>query len=118
MKSLFFLILLTSMTSFASGKFIFMPEANYTKNESAVHMGLSVYEKIAGPFSFAHYSGTMIHKDKADMTHHFHDFTMSNALVTHLGEKLDLEFGHKMLYNKHDKYTEHKGFVKVSAQLW
>lgn len=118
MKSLFALVLLFSSISFASGKFIFMPEANYTKNESKLHMGLSVYEKITGPFSFVHYSGVALDKEMQSKKHHMHDFNMMNALAIHLGDKLDLELGHKYLYNLHDKYSEHKGFVKVAAQLW
>jgi len=107
-----------SLTTLASGKFMFMPEANYTKNESKLLMGVSIYEHLLGPVSWVNYTGMSLDKMHDSSIHHVHDFVVNNGLVTHLGEKLDLEFGHKYTFNKHDKYHENKGYVKVSAQLW
>lgn len=121
MKKFIFPLIITlafSVLGQASGKFIFMPETNYTKQESKISMGISVYEHIIGPVSWTNYTGMGIHQDKNEASHHMHDFVFQNGLITHLGSKLDLEFGHKYLFNRHERYHENKGYVKVSAQLW
>jgi hypothetical protein len=121
MKKLIYTILLTlafSLMANASGKFIFEPEANYTKSENRVKMGLSVYEKVLGPVSWNHYTGTSLLSEAQDSQHKFSDFVFQNGFITSIKGKADLEIGHKYLHNFKTKYNENKGYLKISVPLW
>lgn len=118
MKSLILIVLLSCVNAFAGGKFIFIPEGNFTKNENYLNMGISVYEKIFKPVSYVNYTGVRLEKDEHSSRHDMSDFAFKNALALHLGSKVDVEMGHKYLYNFGTSFGQHIGYTKVSADLW
>jgi hypothetical protein len=121
MKKIIYTILLTmvlALPAFAKGKFIFMPKGSYTKNENSLSSGLSIYEHISGPFSYSNWTGIGLDKALESAHHDLRDFTFRNGIVAHLGSTLDVEMGHQMTHNFKTKFTDHEGYVKVSAQLW
>lgn len=117
MKSLMIILVLASTTAMASGKFIFMPKKNFTKDVNLVEMGFSVYQPILAKKLFLnHYTSlsTVDNKRYYQMS----DFSFKNGLVLQPMDLLQFEVGHEYKKNMISKYNENIGFMKVSTQLW
>ncbi len=121
MKALMCLVLglvLVTKTSFASGKFMLEPVQEMGKEgvEAKMKVGLSIYEKMAGPLYLVSYTGFAQGIESGVVSYGFQK--LGGAI--HVGNNLQLELGgilSKDLDSKYD-YTQQLLYGKVSVQLW
>lgn len=115
----FIIAVVFSSLSLASGKFMFKPEKNMTKETHTIEMGVSIYENLIAKRVFLnHYTGLTTAEDSSKPFYEAQDFTFKNGLVLQPVDMLQFEVGHEWHKNLKSQYTENIGYMKVSAQLW
>lgn len=121
MKKTIFTILMTLLLSVlanASGKFIFKPEYNNTKEIWTNEMGLSVHQKLVGPLFWTNWTGVSVVDSDTKLQKDFKDFTFKNGIMIQPLDKLQIEVGHEFNKDLKTSYYQNLSYLKISAQLW
>lgn len=115
---MFCMALVFSTVSFASGKFIFKPEQNYTKKTTDIEMGVSIHQKVLGPLYVTNWSGVTFAQKKEQGESEFTDADFKVGVGIQPIDKLQVEVGYEWQKNLISHYGQDIGYLKIGAQLW
>lgn len=119
MKSLLLVIMmLVSTTASASGKFSFGYSHDIDHKDNEVELGLSVYQKVLGPFYLNSWSGLSAVPLANGFEHDFQNLTLKNGLVFQPVGQLQVETGFEFNKNVDTKFENKELYLKVSTQIW
>ena len=114
----FLLGVIFSLNSFASGKFLVEPSKEISRPDQEVNMkvGLSIYQKVAGPLHLVSFTGFGQGVDSGDMKY----VAQKLGVAFHVGSNLQLEAGGTVSKDTDAKYdfTQQTVYGKASVQLW
>lgn len=118
MRYLFAFLLLISSTCFGSGKFIFKPEYNQTKDIWSQTVGISIHQKIFGPLFYTNWTGVSVDDSEMKMHKEFKDFSFKNGLMIQPIDRLQVEVGHEYQKDLKSDYYQNLAYLRFAAQLW
>lgn len=112
------IMLLTATQVFASGKVSFGYSHDIDKKDNEIELGMSVYQKVFGPFYLNSWSGLSAVPMANGFEHDFQNLTLKNGLVFQPVGQLQVETGFEFNKNVDTKFENKELYLKVSTQLW